>query len=153
MASSAFPTIVAALYATAQSALPGVFVVRGRDFSMNPDDVVMIGVTALDDSPGWDSAGSFDQEFQTFAGARVETGAVHCVAYARNGASDQGAATAAAFALVDGLGAAIRADKTLGVTALDYVVAQTVTGGVREQQNNEGAVTELSFAVKYEARI
>lgn len=153
MASSAFPAVVAGAVTAFTTALSPTRVVRGRDYSNSVGDVVMVGVASLDDSPGWDSAGSFDQQFQTFGGARSETGIVNGVAYSSNGDADQAAATTAAFALIEGIGSAVRADRTLGVTGFDYIVAEFQAGNVKEQQNSDGAVTEIAFAIQYQARI
>lgn len=151
---AAFPTVITAVLTTAQAATPER-VVRGRDIvSSDPDhDAVMIGVARLDDSPGWDSAGSFTQEFQTFGGNRLETGTVNCLVLAWNGDSDQDAATTAAFAIFADIAAAIRATPTLGITTFDYMVAQVTSSDVTEAQNDDGANTVLPFVVSYEARI
>lgn len=154
MATAAWPSVVAALVTTAKAAAPSVRVVRGRTLSDDPGNFVMVGVQSMDDSPGWESPGSFDQEFQAFGGSRLETGTVNGLAFSRNGAADQAVAEAAAFALIDALAAAVRTDPSLGITTFDYLVAQFHGGAVQESQNtNDGAVTALSFSISYEARI
>ena len=116
MVAAAFPTVIAAIMSTAET-LSDVRVTRGRDVSDDPGDVVMVGVDSLSDSPGWDSTGSFDQEFQTFGGARLETGSVNVLAVSRNGDDDAGAAIDSVFDLVAELCAAVRADPSLGRVA------------------------------------
>lgn len=151
MATVAFPTVIAAVMTTAD-APTDVRVVRGRDTSNDPGDVVMIGVSSLSTNQGWDSAGSFDQEFQTFGDKRVETGTVNALALSRNGDNDPDAACDAVFALVEELCAAVRTDPSLGVTAFDYLVTEVETGAVQESQNDEGAVATISLAFHYQAR-
>lgn len=153
--SAAYPTVYAALVAVADTALTGtVRVVDGFDISDDPGNVVQIGVPSISDTSSI-SAGTFNQEAQTFgraAGGREETGSINCVAMAWNGDGDQGAARAAAFGYIASIEAALRADPTLGVTAFDYLVTQLISGDVAEDKV-DGATTAISFVVAYKARI
>lgn len=155
MTSAAYPTVIAALFATADEALSNdsFRVVRGYDLSDDPSDVMMIGVPSLSDVNSI-SAGSFSQEFATLGTprSRDENGTINGVVMARNGQGDQQAATEAAFGYVAGLEAALRADPAMGVTDFAYLVAQMSTGDVAEDQV-DGATTAISFTVAYRARI
>jgi hypothetical protein len=152
MASTAFPAVVAAVFAVA-SASSSVRVIRGRDVSGDPGDVVMIGVRDPDNSFGWDSTGEFEQEFQSFGGNRRETGVVNGLALSRNGSGDIDAACQAVCELVVDLEAAVRATPALGVTTLEYLVTQFQAGQVQESASAEGAAAVQAFVVHYEARI
>ena len=153
MAGTAYPTVIAAAMSTFDAAIGEdvARVVRGRDLSEASGDVVMVGVAELEGGD-WESAGGFDQEFQTFAGARHETGRVNCLATAWRANSDQDAATAAACALVAACADAVRATPNLGITTFDYLVLQMVSGEVLESQAN-GATTSVPFTIQYDARI
>jgi hypothetical protein len=152
MATAAFPSVIAGVVTFTAGVLPAARVVRGRDISMDPDDVVMIGVLA-DDEPGRDTAGSFRQSMQTFGGAREEVGEVNGLIVSRNGDADQDAACTTAFGYLAVLEAAVRANPTLGLTGFDYVVAELADGEVIESNNDEGAETTLPFTISYQIRI
>lgn len=155
MASAAYPTVHAALFALADSVrVDGLRVVDGFDVSEDPDDVMMIGVPTLSDVNAV-AAGSFSQEALSFGragGVRTETGTVNGLVIATNGDGDQAAARAAAFGYVDTLGDALRADPAMGVTSFNELVAQLNTGDVIEDQV-DGAATAISFTVAYKALI
>lgn len=153
MTSAAFPTVVAAVFTTATATLPSTRVVRGRDISNDPGDVLMVGVAAPDDSPGWDDTGSYEQAMHTFAGKRQEIGRVNCLAEARNGDGDPAAALAASFAMVAAFEASVATSPSLGVSSFDFLVAEIESGTVRETLTDEGASAALSFVVTYKARI
>lgn len=148
---AAWPSVVAALVTLADTG-GDVRVTRGRDTTNETGDFIMVGVSDIDESP-WDDAGSFDQEFHTFGGARSETGTVNIVALSRNGDADAATACTDVFALVTELTTAVRADPTLGVTGFDYLVAEIHSGNVRESENEEGAMASVSLTVSYQARI
>lgn len=154
---AAWPAVRAAVFTTAENALPKVPVIQGRDISQSPDDVVvMIGIQNVQDieeEGGFASAGSFQQVMQTFGGNREEVGTVNGLVLARNGDADQEAAFTAADDSLAALEAAVRSDPTLGLTGFDYVVAEMQTGDVSESQNDDGAVTALSFVIAYQIRI
>lgn len=152
MATSAFPSVIAAVVTVAQRALPGVQVVRGNDNSNEPGDLVLVGAQNVDD-PEYSSAGSFQQTRQTFGGAREEVGTVNCAVLAWNGDADQAAACATAFDYIAAIEAAVRADPTLGLTGFDYMLAEFQAGDVAESQDTTGAVTVVSFVISYQARI
>ena len=152
MPTAAFPSVIAGVVTFTAGVLPAARVVRGRDISMDPDDVVMIGVLA-DDEPGRDSAGSFEQFMQAFGGSRQETGEVNGLVVAYSGDTDQDAACDAAFAHFALLESAVRADKTLGLTVFDYVVAEIQAGEVKEAQTNLGAGVALTFTISYKIGI
>ena len=152
MPTAAFPSVIAGVVTFTAGVLPAARVVRGRDISMDPDDVVMIGVLA-DDEPGRDSAGSFEQFMQTFGGAREEIGEVNGLIVSRNGDGDQALACDTAFDYLAILESAVRSNPTLGLTGFDYVVAELASGQVIESQNDEGAETTLPFTITYKIRI
>jgi hypothetical protein len=152
VATAAFPSVIAGVMTFTAAALPTVRVVRGRDFSNDPSDVVMIGAQNID-AGGRESAGSFQQSMQTFGGAREESGTVNGLVMSRNGQADQDLACTTAFGYLAALEAAVRADKTLGLTGFDYVVAEMQSGDVEESQNDEGAETVLAFTISYKIRI
>jgi hypothetical protein len=147
MASAAFPSVVTAIVSTAATALAPVRVVRGRDISNEPGDVVMVGTHDVE-ADQYD-AGSFQQGKQTFGGGRMETGTVNGLVLAWNGQADQDLACSTAFDHLALLEAAVRADPTLGLTAYDDVVAELQAGDVTESQSSEGATTALSFTIAY----
>jgi hypothetical protein len=91
MATAAFPSVISAVVSVADTALPAVRVVRGRDLTNDASDVVMVGLLNIEDA-GWDSAGTFQQTMQTFGGNREEVGTVNGLIVAWNGQSDQDAA-------------------------------------------------------------
>jgi hypothetical protein len=153
MTSAAFPTVIAAVVATATATLPGVTVVRGRYISNAPVDVVMVGVADPDDSGGWDDAGAYQQTMQTFSGKREERGQVNCIAVATNGDSDPAAALAAAFTMIAALEASVATTPALGVSSLEYLVAEFESGSVQESLSADGASAALSFVITYQARI
>jgi hypothetical protein len=152
MTSAAFPTVIAAVVTTAAATLPGVRVTRGRDISQDPGDVVMIGV-ADPDRGDWEDAGAYQQTMQTFSGKREERGQVNCLAVAWNGNSDQAAALASAFTMIAALEASVATSPALGVSSLEYLVAEMESGNVQESLNDEGANAALSFVITYQARI
>lgn len=150
--SAAWPTVVAAVFTTATATLPGVRVVRGRDNSDDPGDVVMIGVSDLE-AAGWDDAGTHQQAMQTFGGKREELGSVNGIVVAHNGDGDLAAADAAVFAMIAALEASVATTPSLGVSSLDYLVAEMQSGAVQELPSTQGANAALSFVVTYKARI
>jgi hypothetical protein len=151
MASAAFPSVIAGVVTFTSTALPAVRVVRGRDISSDPTDVVVIGSRDREGNPA--DAGTFQQSMQTFGGNREEVGTVNGLVFAHNGEADQGAACVTAFGYLAALEAAVRADPTLGLTGFDYVVAEMQSGDVSESQNDEGAETVLAFTISYKIRI
>lgn len=155
MPSAAWPTVRAAVITVAEQALPSVRVIPCRDISENPDDVVMIGVQDISDveDNDWASAGSFQQQMQSFGGNRQETGTVNGLILASNGQGDLDAAEAAVFEYLAAIEAAVRADPTLGLTQFDYVVAETQGGDVRESLSDRGAAAGLAFVINYAIRI
>lgn len=144
MATAAFPAVIAALFAVADAALPTTRVERSADVTNDETDVVVIG---------GDPAGEFQQSMQTFGGNREEAGTVNGLIYARDGDGDQDVTCANAFDYLAAIEAAVRADKTLGLTQFDYVVAEFHAGEVVESPNDEGALTILAFDVSYKIRI
>lgn len=153
MTTAAYPTVYAALVATATTALPTVRVVDGYDVSEDPGDVLMIGVPSLTDTTAI-AAGSFNQVIATMGTprSREETGTINGVVLAWNGDADSSAARLAAFAILGDLEDALRADPSLGVTAFARTVAQLETGAVAEDKL-DGATCAISFTVIYAARI
>jgi hypothetical protein len=156
VATAAFPTVIAALVSTADTALAAtdaVRVVRGFDLSDDPSDVVLIGVPNLSDVNAI-SAGTFSQTQATMGTprSRDETGTINCVVMARNGEGDQEAACAAAFGYLADIESAVRSDPALGVTAFGYLVAEINSGDVLEDKV-DGATCALPFTVTYKARI
>lgn len=151
MASAAFPSVIAAIVSTATTAVAPVRVTRGRDTSNDPGDVIQVGVQELEADV--DSAGAFQQTMQTFGGSREEVGEVNSLIVAWNGQADADAACSTAFGYLALIEAAVRADKTLGLTSFDYVVAELSAGDVTESQNNAGATTAVVFVITYKIRI
>jgi hypothetical protein len=149
---AAFPSVIAAIVTVAAGAVAPVRVVRGRDISNEASDVVMVGQQDIEDD-GWVSAGSFEQFMQAFGGSRQETGEVNGLVVAYSGDTDQDAACDAAFAHFALLESAVRADKTLGLTVFDYVVAEIQAGEVKEAQTNLGAGVALTFTISYKIGI
>jgi hypothetical protein len=152
MATAAFPSVVTAVVSLAKQAAPLVRVVRGRDISNDPSDVVMVGLRDIEDA-GWASAGTFRQTMQTFGGNREEVGEVNGLVVAQSGGADQDAACTRAFAHLALIEAAVRNGPTLGLTAFDYVVAEFQAGEVQEAQTDQGAASAVSFSVAYKIRI
>lgn len=149
---AAFPSVVSAIVSTATTAVAPVRVVRGRDFSNDPGDVVMVGIRDIE-GDGFQSAGTFRQTMQTFGGNREEVGEVNGLVVAWNGQTDQDDACSTAFGYLALIEAAVRAAPTLGLTGFDYVVAELTAGDVTESQNTAGAATALSFVISYKIRI
>lgn len=87
--------------------------------------------------------------------ARDEIGTIRCRAVAQNGDADlEGAATAcyaAAFGLLDTVGALVLADPTLGL-ATPRLVVQVGDHDVR-QYAGDGLTTEIDFEITYTTRI
>lgn len=152
MTSAAFPTVIAAVVTTATATLPGVRITRGRDLSEDPGNVVMVGVSDPNDAD-WDDAGGYTQVMQSFGGKREERGQVNGLVVAWDGGSDLAAAEAAAFTMIAALEASVATTPALGVSSLDYLVAEFETGNVHEKPSTEGASAALSFAITYRARI
>jgi hypothetical protein len=152
MASTAFPSVIAAVMARAGVVLTGARVVRGRDISEDPGDVVMVGIQDITDED-WNSAGNFQQTMQSFGGGREETGTVNGLILATNGDDDQDAACSAACDYMATLAADVKADPTLGLTGFEYVVAELQSGDVNESQNRDGAAAVVSFSIAYKIRI
>lgn len=155
MASAAYPTVHAALFSVAGTALTNLRVVDGFDVSEDPSDVMMIGVPNLSDLDSV-SAGTFTQEATTFGragGVRTETGSINGIVVATNGDGDQTTARATAFGYIETLSTALRADPTMGVTSLNELIAQFSAGDVAEDQADDGATTAISFTVAYRALI
>lgn len=155
MASAAFPSVVTALVSKIGTAVNPTRVVRGRDVTTEPSDLVMVGISSIDENSSdvWASAGTFRQTMQTFGGNREEVGQVNCLVRAQNGDGDQDAACSTAFGYLARVEASLRSDKTLGLTTFDYVVTELSAGDVTESQNDEGATAVLSFTVTYKIRI
>jgi hypothetical protein len=93
------------------------------------------------------SAGSFSQT-RSGDGFRVEeTGGIRCELVTSTGDTDLATVRAQAFALMDVLEQAIRADQTLGVMAPASTAALTVD--VVPSQSTAGAVQRLPFTLDY----
>jgi len=152
MTSAAFPTVIAAVVTTATATLPGVRVVRGRDFTNDPGDLVMIGV-ADPDGGEWESTGSYEQSPHTFGGKRQEIGDINCLAVSRNGDGDPAAALAAVFTLIAAFEASIAGTPTLGLSSPEMTNVEMESGAVQESASDEGASAALSFVITYKARI
>lgn len=151
MADVAYPTIYGALYEVAEDALGDVLrVVDGFDLSADRDDVLCLGVPNLADESSI-SAAQFEQEQVGHGSAGIirETGSINGVAWSWNGDGDSQAARIAAAGYIATLGAAIRADRSLGVTDFN-LVAQMGTGDVAEDKV-DGATCAISFTVNYTA--
>jgi hypothetical protein len=155
VSTAAYPTVIAALVTTAQTAAAGAFrVVRGYDLSDDPSDVMLIGVPHIADVSTI-AAGSITQKPAAMGTprSRDEEGSIFGVVMARNGQGDQAAACNAAFAYLASLETAIRADPTLGTAAtFKSLVAQFSAGDVFEDQI-DGAATAVEFTVTYKARL
>lgn len=149
MPTAAFPSVIRAVYSIAKAGLDPTHVVRSRDISGGSGDVVMIGRQSVDD----DTAGTFQQTMQTFGGNREEVGTVYGLVLAWNGDNDPDAALDVAFGYLAVLETAFRADKMLGLTTFDYVVAEMRSGDVLESPNDAGVTVTLPFAIDYKIRI
>lgn len=150
---AAFPSVVDAVFARAEAVVtPAARVVRGRDVSDTPGDVVLVGIQDVEDQ-GWTQAGSFRQSMQTFGGGREEVGTVNGLILSNSGTTDQTISTSAAFGYLELLEADVRDDPTLGLTGFDYVVAEMDSGEIRELQSEYGASTVLPFVITYKIRI
>lgn len=152
MTSAAFPLVIAAVVTTATATLPGARVVRGRDYTNDPGDLLMVGV-ADPESGDWDSTGDYDQSMQTFGGKRQEVGRVNCLAMTKDGNGDPAVALTSAFIMIAALEASVATSPSLGVSSLDYLVAEVESGTVQESLSDEGASAALSFVITYKARI
>lgn len=151
MATSQWANVRDALVDRIGAALPDVRVTRGRDRSLNPDDVVMVGVR--DFSPTTlENAGDLNQEFLAYGGSRNEAGTVNGLIIARDG-TELSVTEAAAFGYLAAIETAIRADNTLGLAGSGYMVVQLQAGAIEESQNTDGALTVLHFTVQYQAGI
>lgn len=152
MTTVAYPLVYAAVLSFAESALPGVRVIDGYDTSEDPSDVILIGVPNITDTEAI-AAGSFNQEQAGFGanGPISETGSVNGIALAWNGDGDAAAARLVAVGFIATLGAAIRANRSLGISGFD-VVAQLSSGEVAEDKV-DGATCAISFTVAYKANV
>lgn len=155
MTSTAFPVVIAAVVTTATATLPGVRVVRGRDSTNDPSDVLMIGVADADADAGggWDSAGAYDQSPHTFGGKRLEEGRINCLAVSWSGTGDPAAALVAACALFAAFEASIATTPSLGLSSPEMLNVGLESGTVQESAGDEGTSAALSFVVTYKARI
>jgi hypothetical protein len=149
---AAWTAVVDALLVRVQAVVVDAEVGRGQFVSEDVGDMVFIAVADLDDAE-WTTAGTFRQSMQSFGGAREEVGPVNCVILARDGDGDQAACTDTAFGYLAAIEADVRADKTLGLTAFDYVVAEMDSGEIHEIQAQDGAATALPFVISYKIRI
>ena len=122
--------------------------VRDGPFLQPPTDPAYCTVGAVDDEVG---GGTFEQEPGTVTGLLEESGTVRCEIAVGTGADDLPVVRAQAFALIDAVDFAVRADQTLsGALGPDGVV--TVGGDVLPVQNTSGTAVRLVLAVSYFTR-
>lgn len=153
MTSVAYPVVYAALLEFGDAAV-SARLTDGYDLSDDPSDVIQLGVPNLSDTEAI-SAGTFSQEQvgHGAAGFVKETGSINGIALATNGDGDALAARAAVFGYLDDLGAAIRADRHIGVTDFDLVVGTALANGDVAEDKVDGATCAVSFTVNYTAHI
>lgn len=157
MAGSQFPVVLAALVASAETALAAedVRVTYGIDITEDTSDFLMFGV---DDPTSQSPAiGSWSQEMATMATSRPrdETGTINCAAASANGDPD-GLQTAleAAHGYVAAVEAFLRADPSLGLGGVPVAVVQIGGSGTPFLSQDEyGASAVVVFTVTYKIRI
>lgn len=156
MSTSQVPAVIDALVAGLTTALAGqpVRVVDGLGLSGDTGDFILVGV----DDPFTDSpvSASADQGVATMGTprSRNENGVVTCVAYSWNGDADQKVARDTAFGYLAATETLLRDTPSLGITAVDLMVAQIGTAQRLSQgQTESGADALLVFDVIFRARI
>ena len=151
MTSSRWPAAVAALVATlrAAPALAGVDVLDGPPTGEpSGRDVVCIG-HVLDDAD--DTSGSANWTPYTTGGVISEDSEIRCAVQSVSGATDLAIARGRAFALLDAVHAALRADWTLGDPSI--VTGDLAVGAVRQAQTELGSGCRVEFTVTIHALI
>lgn len=96
------------------------------------------------------SAGTFSHERHGNGFQVEETGSIRCELVTSSGDTDPQAVRVSAFALIDELEEAIRADQTLGVLSKGSTTALVVD--VAPRQSRAGASQRLPFTVNYFTR-
>lgn len=157
MATSKIPDVIDALVSICGSAssLSGVKVYDGPVTTQeDAKQILWIGMDDPD-SPTAPIGGEFSQQFPGLGTRqRDDDGMIHCVAECWSGSSDVRSVRVEAFAIVAAVENLIRADATLGGT-LSAVAgwAQVLSGQLRQNNTQEGAVARVAFQVQYKARI
>lgn len=152
MAVSVVPALIDALVAAGRAALPDVLVIDGMGKTDDPGDYLMIGV----DDPDTDGdafSGDSQQKWAHATGsARDESGQITCAAFSWNGNADQKAARDSAYASVEALASACRADVDLGVASLVWTDFGT-DARLSQIQSDSGAAALVVFQIAFRARI
>lgn len=107
-----------------------------------PEAWATVGFAQLEDS-----AGTYLTDRSSIDGLIDETGSIRCELVARTGVVDIASVRARVFALLDELGAAMRADQTLGVLSPGSTTRLEVD--VIPIQDSTGAVQRVAFNVSY----
>ncbi len=152
MTASVVPALIDALISTAESALPGVNVSDGFPLTADPGSYLCIGVQDPD-ADGYTNSADVQQEW-SWAGAtqRAETGEITCAALSWNGDGDPKAARDAAYAAVDALADALRANPSLDVAGVAWTSFATGLQ-LNQAQDSDGAIAQVLFRIAFNARI
>lgn len=145
MAVSVVPALIDALVA-ATGGYDGLAVTD------EPGDFLMIGVDDPDTEGGAFSSESRQEWANANNTARKESGTITCAAYSWNGDGDQKVARDAAYALVEALASACRANPSLGVASLLWTDFGS-DANLTQLQGEWGASALVVFTVAFRARI
>lgn len=151
MTDVAYPVVYAALLSLAQTALGStVRVVDGYDVSQDPGDVLCLGIPDIKDENAI-SEGSYTQDFTSFGntGTCQEDGSINGVVLSWNGDGDLSLARTTATGYVSALAAAIRTNRTLGISAFE-LKAHVASCDVLSDPA-DGSASGVSFVVAYKA--
>ncbi len=155
MATSVFPTVMAALVDLTRTALPGLQVHYGVGATDDPGDFLMIGVEDPDIDRAAFSA-TLRQDRATMGGARFEMGSINCCALSWNGdGTDAGAQAAleAVFVTLGAVEALLRTAPTLGIDAVHKTEFAADDADISIAQSEAGASCMAIFSVAYKAQI
>jgi hypothetical protein len=151
---TAIPALIDALVAQANTSLAdNILVLDGFGVTADPaEQYLFIGVDDVDSMDQAFSASAAQEWAHANYTARDEEGYVVCAAGAWNGDGDQKAARDDAFAIVNAMETALRANPSLGVSTLLWTSVGTRIA-LSQNQSESGASAVVVFNVTYRARI
>lgn len=154
MATSVIPQLIDALVAAATAALPdqGIVVLDGYGVTEFTGNYLMIGI----DDPYRPDASVSASSTQDWAHAnyttRNEEGDVTCAAVSWSGDANQKTSRDAAYATTAAVENLLRANPSLGLTALLWTSYGTTTQ-LEQSQDEDGSWALVVFSVHFRARI
>jgi hypothetical protein len=153
MAASVVPALLDAILATAAANLSGVMPIDGPGVTADPGNYLMVGCDHPD-NPLESEAATVAQEQIGFgsSGPRRESGYIHMVARAIDGAGNQKSARDAAYAIQEALAGALRDPADLSVAGV-HNLGNGSSLIYHQGQDSYGAIATLLYDIAFEAEI